>query len=253
MARRVVITGGASGIGRTIAERFAALGDRVAICDASAGHIADVQAQMPDALSAQADVTDERQMQAFFDQVTAAYGGLDVLVSNAGIGGPAGSIETLNLKDWRRCLSVNLDGAFLACGWAAELMRAQKSGLILLMSSTSGLYGVPNRAPYVAAKWGLVGLAKTLAMELGPAGVRVNAICPGAVEGARMDQVLAMESDFTGRPAAQIEAQYSQGVSLRRFVSPEDIADMAVFLASDAARQITGQAMAVDGHTERMV
>ena len=253
MARRVVITGGASGIGRTIAERFAALGDRVAICDASAGHIADVQAQMPDALSAQADVTDERQMQAFFDQVTAAYGGLDVLVSNAGICGPAGSIETLNLKDWRRCLSVNLDGAFLACGWAAELMRAQKSGLILLMSSTSGLYGVPNRAPYVAAKWGLVGLAKTLAMELGPAGVRVNAICPGAVEGARMDQVLAMESDFTGHPAAQIEAQYSQGVSLRRFVSPEDIADMAVFLASDAARQITGQAMAVDGHTERMV
>ena len=84
----------------------------------------DVQAQMPDALSAQADVTDERQMQAFFDQVTAAYGGLDVLVSNAGIGGPAGSIETLNLKDWRRCLSVNLDGAFWACGWAAELMRA---------------------------------------------------------------------------------------------------------------------------------
>jgi len=253
MARRVVITGGASGIGRMIAERFAALGDRVAICDASAGHIAAVQAQMPEALSVQADVTDERQMQAFFDQVKAAYGGLDVLVSNAGIGGPAGSIETLKLEDWRRCLSVNLDGAFLACRWAAELMRAQKSGLILLMSSTSGLYGVPNRAPYVAAKWGLVGLAKTLAMELGPAGVRVNAICPGAVEGARMDQVLAMESDFTGRPAAQIEAQYSQGVSLRRFVSPEDIADMAVFLASDAARQITGQAMAVDGHTERMV
>lgn len=253
MARRVVITGGASGLGRTIAECFAALGDRVAICDASADHLADVQAHMPDALSAQADVTDERQMQAFFDQVTAAYGGLDVLVSNAGIGGPAGSIETLNIRDWRRCLSVNLDGAFLACRWAAELMRAQKSGLILLMSSTSGLYGVPNRAPYVAAKWGLVGLAKTLAMELGPAGVRVNAICPGAVEGARMDQVLAMESDFTGRPAAQIKAQYSQGVSLRRFVSPEDIADMAVFLASDAARQITGQAMAVDGHTERMV
>lgn len=253
MAQRVVITGGAFGIGRTIAERFAALGDRVAICDASAGHIAAVQAQMPEALSVQADVTDERQMQAFFNQVKAAYGGLDVLVSNAGIGGPAGSIETLKLEDWRRCLSVNLDGAFLACRWAAELMRAQKSGLILLMSSTSGLYGVPNRAPYVVAKWGLVGLAKTLAMELGPDGVRVNAICPGAVQGARMDQVLAMESDFTGRPAVEIEAQYSQGVSLRRFVSPEDIADMAIFLASDAARQITGQAMAVDGHTERMV
>ncbi|MDG1425158.1 MAG: SDR family oxidoreductase [Paracoccaceae bacterium] len=253
MARRVVITGGASGIGRTIAERFASLGDRVAICDASANNIAAFQMQMPDALTAQADVTDQDQMQVFFDQVTQHLGGVDVLVSNAGIGGPAGSIETLKLEDWRRCLSVNLDGAFLACGWAAELMRAQKSGLILLMSSSSGLFGVPNRAPYVAAKWGLVGLAKTLAMELGPAGVRVNAICPGAVEGTRMDQVLAMESDFTGRPAAEIEQQYSQGVSLRRFVSPKDIADMAVFLASDAARQITGQAMAVDGHTERMV
>ena len=253
MARRVVITDGWSGIGWTIAERFAALGGRVAICDASADHLADVQAQMPDALGAQADVTDERQMQAFFDQVTATYGGLDVLVSNAGIGGPAGSIETIKLKDWRRCLSFNPDGAFLACGWAAELMRTQKNDLILLISSTSGLFGVPNWAPYVAAKLGLIGLAKTLAMELGSAGVRVNAVCPGAVEDARMDQVLAMESDFTGRPAAQINAQYNQGVSLCRFVSSEDIADMAVFLASDAARKITGQALAVDGHTERMV
>ena len=109
------------------------------------------------------------------------------------------------------------------------------------------------RSPYVAAKWGLIGLTKTLAMELGPSGVRVNAICPGAVEGDRMQHVLEIEANATARSLEEIRQQYSQGVSLRRFVSPEDIADMAVFLSSEAARQVTGQALAVDGHTESMV
>ena len=132
-------------------------------------------------------------------------------------------------------------------------MRAQGAGVILFMSSSSGLHGVPMRSPYVAAKWGLIGLTKTLAMELGPSGVRVNAICPGAVEGDRMQHVLEIEANATGRSLKEMRQQYSQGVSLRRFVSPEDIADMAVFLSSEAARQVTGQALAVDAHTERMV
>ena len=129
----------------------------------------------------------------------------------------------------------------------------QGAGVILFMSSSSGLHGVPMRSPYVAAKWGLIGLTKTLAMELGPSGVRVNAICPGAVEGDRMQHVLEIEANATGRSLKEMRQQYSQGVSLRRFVSPEDIADMAVFLSSEAARQVTGQALAVDAHTERMV
>jgi NAD(P)-dependent dehydrogenase (short-subunit alcohol dehydrogenase family) len=159
----------------------------------------------------------------------------------------------LQYDAWQACLSVNLNGAFLGARWASEMMRAQGAGVILFMSSSSGLHGVPMRSPYVAAKWGLIGLTKTLAMELGPSGVRVNAICPGAVEGDRMQHVLEIEANATARSLEEIRQQYSQGVSLRRFVSPEDIADMAVFLSSEAARQVTGQALAVDGHTESMV
>ena len=200
-----------------------------------------------------ADVTDEDEMQQFFAQVTAVFAGVDIFISNAGTGGPAGPLDALQYDAWQACLSVNLNGAFLGARWASEMMRAQGAGVILFMSSSSGLHGVPMRSPYVAAKWGLIGLTKTLAMELGPSGVRVNAICPGAVEGDRMQHVLEIEANATGRSLKEMRQQYSQGVSLRRFVSPEDIADMAVFLSSEAARQVTGQALAVDGHTERMV
>jgi len=194
-------------------------------------------------------VTDEDQMQHFFAQVTERFAGVDIFISNAGTGGPAGPLDELQYDAWQACLSVNLNGAFLGARWASEMMRAQGAGVILFMSSSSGLHGVPMRSPYVAAKWGLIGLTKTLAMELGPSGVRVNAICPGAVEGDRMQHVLEIEANATARSLEEIRQQYSQGVSLRRFVSPEDIADMAVFLSSEAARQVTGQALAVDGHT----
>jgi len=123
----------------------------------------------------------------------------------------------------------------------------------LLTSSTSGLFACPLRSPYVAAKWGLIGLTKTLAMELGPSGVRVNAICPGAVEGPRMDRVLAIEAEALGKTVQEVRQQYTGGVSLRSFVSANDIADTVLFLASPAARKITGQAITIDGHTESMV
>ena len=253
MARRVVITGGASGLGRMMAQKFSSKGDRLAICDVSRVHIDALKQEMPEALCIECNVTHEVQMQGFFEKVHTEFGGVDILLSNAGTGGPAGPLETLGFSDWRDCLSVNLDGAFLSCRWAGEQMRAQESGLILIISSTSGLFGVPNRAPYVTAKWGLIGLMKTLAMELGPAGVRVNAICPGSVEGDRMERVLDMESAALGQDRATVQAQYTQGVSLRKFMSPKDIAEMAFFLASDAAQNVTGQAISVDGNTERMV
>ncbi|MEY3003171.1 MAG: D-beta-hydroxybutyrate dehydrogenase [Pseudomonadota bacterium] len=248
MSRRVVITGGASGLGRVMAEAFMAAGDRVAVCDADAAAVAAV----PPAIRArQADVTDPAAMDAFFAGIEADWQGADVVIANAGIGGPAGPIETLGFEDWQRCLSVNLDGAFLACRWAARVMRAQGAGVILLTSSVSGLFGFPWRTPYVAAKWGMVGLTKALASELGPAGVRVNAICPGAVEGPRMDRVVAMEAQAQGRSEADVRAGFTQGVALRRFVTADEVAAMALFLASPAAASISGQAMAVDGHTER--
>uniref|UniRef100_UPI003B524414 SDR family oxidoreductase n=1 Tax=Roseovarius indicus TaxID=540747 RepID=UPI003B524414 len=253
MTQRVVITGGASGIGLTLARRFAERGDRVALCDADAAAVAQVQADHPDMLARQADVTDEAQMQAFFDEVEAALGGVDVLCANAGTGGPAGRIEDLDYGQWQACIAVNVHGVFLACRWAARLMREQGSGLILMTTSTSGMYGVPHRSPYVAAKWGLVGLTKTLAMELGPVGVRVNAIAPGAVEGARMERVVQMEAKASGRTEEEMRAVYVKGNSLRTWVTADHLADMALFLASPAAEKISGQVMAVDGHTESMV
>ena len=253
MARRVVITGGASGLGREMAQKFLSQGDRVAICDVSRVNIEALKQERPEILGVQCDVTDELQMQEFFDKVQTEFGGVDIFLSNAGTGGPAGLLETIEFYEWRDCVSVNLDGAFLSCRWAGQQMRAQGSGVILIISSTSGLFGVPNRAPYVTAKWGLIGLMKTLAMELGPAGVRVNAICPGSVDGDRMERVLDMESAATGQDRSAVQAQYTQGVSLRKFMSPQDIAEMAFFLASEVAQNVTGQAISVDGNTERMV
>ena len=248
MSRRVIITGGASGLGLAMAQAFLGQGDRVAVCDADPAAVA----ALPEGLRAEvADVTDEAAMAGFLGRVEADWGGADVVISNAGIGGPAGPLETLDFTDWQRCLSVNLDGAFLTCRWAARVMKGQGTGLILLTSSVSGLFGFPGRTPYVATKWGIVGLTKALASELGPHGVRVNAICPGAVEGPRMDRVVAMEAAARGVSAEAVRAGFTDGVALRRFVTAEEVAAMALFLASPGAAAISGQALAVDGHTER--
>ncbi|MCH2163624.1 MAG: SDR family oxidoreductase [Marinovum sp.] len=248
MGRRVIITGGASGIGAVMAARFAALGDRVAVCDLDAEALVTCPAE----IAMRADVTSQSDMEAFLGHVEAEWEGADVVLSNAGIGGPAGPIETLDFEGWRATIASSLDGTFHTCAWAARVMKAQGSGVLLLTSSTSGLWGVPNRSPYVAAKWGIVGLMKTLAMELGPHGIRVNALCPGAVEGPRMERVLAKEAAAAGVDIETQRGLYADGVSLRSWVSADDIADTAIFLASDAARHISGQAMAIDGHTERM-
>lgn len=250
-SQRIVITAGGGGIGAALARRFAAQGARVAVCDLD-GDAARSVAQEIDGIGMGADVTNEAQMQAFFDAVDAGFGGVDVLCANAGIGGPASGIEDMDLADWRRTISANLDGAFLACRWAAARMKAQGAGRIVLTSSTSGQWGVPTRAPYVTAKWGVIGLMKTLAMELGTFGICVNAICPGAVEGPRMERVVANEAAARNVPEAEVRALYAQGTSLRTWVTADDIADSVLFLASDAAGKISGQSLSVDGHTERM-
>lgn len=250
---RVLITGGATGLGRAMAEGFAAQGARVAICDADPTAVATMQAERPDILAAQADVTDKAAMDAFLSGLERDWQGIDVVCANAGIGGPAGRIEDLEFTDWMRCVEVNLGGAFLTCRWAARLMRAQKSGLIVLTSSTAGQFGYPLRSPYAAAKWGVVGLTKTLAMELGPDGVRVNAICPGAVEGDRMDRVVAMESEASGQTQDTVRAQYVRGVSMRAWVNAKDVTDTVLWLSSPQARMISGQIIAIDGHTETLV
>ena len=223
----------------------------MAVCDADADAVAGFAARTG-LRAAVSDVTDGAAMADFLGAIERDWGGADVMISNAGTGGPAGRIEDIAFDEWRACLSVNLDGAFHAAGWAARVMRREGRGVILFTASTSGLFGHPERSPYAVAKWGIVGLMKTLAMELGPDGIRVNAICPGAVEGARMERMLANEARARGGDPEEIRAAYVRGTSLRTWVTADDVAEMALFLASPAAARITGQAMAVDGHTEAM-
>lgn len=252
MTRRVIVTGGAAGIGRAIAERFLADGDSVAICDADPEAVSTFSATHPGSIAAVADVTSEPQMDGFLRDLESRWHGVDVVCANAGTGGPAGAIETLNYEDWQRCIATNVHGSFLTCRWAARLMRTQGSGLIVMTSSTAGIMGYPLRSPYAAAKWAIVGMTKTLAMELGPAGVRVNAICPGAVEGPRMDRVVANEAKARGLSEDEVRASYVTGVSMKTWVTAEDIANAIHFLASNAGSKISGQVLSVDGHTETL-
>ena len=194
-------------------------------------------------------VTDEDAMADVFARMRAA-GGVDVVCANAGVAGPTALVEDVDWPDWQACVDVTLGGAFLTSKLAAPLMKAAGRGAIVLTSSTAGQYGYPNRAPYAAAKWGVIGLMKTLAMELGPFGIRANAICPGAVEGPRMEGVIEREAVAKGMTAAAVRDGYAAGTSMRTFVTAQDVADMAVFLGSDAAGRVSGQVIAVDGHTE---
>lgn len=248
--QRVVITAGGAGIGRALALAFHEAGARVAVCDMDADAIAELAEIQPDIQGHVANVTSPDDMASFLGAVDAEFGGVDVAIANAGTGGPAGPIEDLALEDWRACISANLDGAFLLTQWAARHMKAQKSGAVILTSSTAGLFGYPMRSPYATAKWGVIGLMKTLACELGPYGVRVNAICPGAVEGERMERVLKNEAAAKGQDIEQVRQIYVKGVSMKTWVSANDIADMALFLASPAASKVSGMAMSVDGHSE---
>lgn len=245
--QNVLITAGASGIGRAMADAFAEAGARVWVVDSDAEALG---ACPQDWHRDHIDVTDEALVADLFARLGAEWGGLDVLCANAGIAGPTALIEDQPLDGFRRCVAVNLEGAFLFTRAAAPLMKAAKRGAIIFTSSTAGMFGYPNRAPYSAAKWAVNGLMKTTAMELGPFGIRANSICPGSVEGPRMEGVLAREAAAKGTTRDAIYAGYASGTSMRSFVEAKDIAQMAVFLASDAARFVSGQIIAVDGHTE---
>lgn len=247
MSGRVLITAGGAGIGRALAEGFAAAGWQVWVADVDQAALDTCQI---DWRKSRVSAADEAGMAAMFAELAADWGGLDALCANAGIAGPTGRVEDIALEDWRACVSVNLEGAFLAAKYAVPLMKPAGAGAILITSSTAGQYGMPMRAPYSSAKWAVIGLMKTLAMELGPFGIRVNAICPGSVEGPRMERVLEKEAAIKGMTRDQVYQGYAGGTSMKTFVEASDIANMAVFLASPAARYVSGQVIAVDGHTE---
>ena len=247
MSQRVLITAGASGIGRVMAETFARDGASVWVVDNNA----EALSACPETWRKTClDVTHEQGVTMLFEELKGSWGSLDTLCSNAGVAGPGAPVEDVSLADWRACVSVSLEGAFLFAKHTAPLMKAQRSGAIIITSSTAGIFGFANRSPYVSAKWAVIGLMKTLAIELGPFNVRANALCPGPVEGERMNYVADREAQQKGRTREDVLAEYASGSSMLKLVRPEDVAEMAVFLASDKATLISGQVIAVDGHTQ---
>lgn len=229
-----------------MAKAFAGSGHRVWVTDVDSAMIAALPAGIRGSL---VDASLEPGMAALFAEIAAEWGGLDVLCANAGIKGPTAGIEEMDLAAWHQCLAVNLDGAMLAAKYGARLMKPAGVGCMIFTSSTSGLFGTPYRAPYVAAKWGVIGLMKTVAMELGPYGIRANAICPGSVTGPRIDRVIEAEAAQKGTTPDAIRKGYASGTALKRLSDPEDVAGLALFLASDGARMISGQALSLDGFT----
>jgi len=250
--KRAVVTAGAGGIGRAIVESFMAAGARVHICDVDAAQLEAARMGLPEVGATLADVADAAAVDRLFDDVADRLGGLDILVNNAGIAGPTAPAEDIAPEDWRRTIAVDLNGAFHCARRAIPLLKRAGGGAIVNIASTAGLLGFPNRSPYAAAKWGIIGLTKTLAMELGPFGIRVNAICPGSVDGPRMDRVIAADAAARGLDPAEVRKAYVAQVSMRTFVDAADIANMALFICSDAGARISGQALAVDGHTETL-
>ena len=242
-----LITAGGSGTGRAMAEAFSAAGARVWVTDISQSALDNCP---QDWLRDCVDVADPSAMSGLFQRVRDVWGGLDTLCANAGTAGMTALTEDQNFAEFQRCLAVNLGGALLATQGALPLMKAAGSGCIIFTGSTAGLFGCPYRAPYVAAKWAINGLMKTVAMEAGSYGIRANVIAPGCVEGPRIDGVIEREAVAKCTTPDIIRNAYKSGTSLRAFARPQDVAAMAVFLASDAGARISGQILTIDGHTE---
>ena len=247
-ALRVAITAAGSGIGFAVAQAFAADGATVHVCDLTAEGVE--AAAAAGLVATRVDVADIAALDHWMDSTLAELGGLDVLVNNAGAAGPTALVEDVEADEWQRCLAIGVTSHYRTCSRVVPSMKAAGSGSIINIASTAGQHGLGMRSPYVAAKWAVIGLTKTLAIELGSSNVRVNAICPGSVDGARMRGVIDREAAARGVERDAVEREYLQGQSIARWVQPTEIADMCLFLASDAARMVSGQAIAVDGHTE---
>ena len=251
MSQKVLVTAGANGIGLAIVRAFVAAGARVATCDIDRAGLAALRASLPDVLTFECDVSVRSQVQAMVPAAVEALGGLDVLVNNAGIGGPTAPVEQFPAEEWDRVLQVNLTGTFDVTRLAIPHLKRSAAGSIIVMSSAAGRFGYPNRSAYSASKWALVGLAKTLAIELGEWGIRANALLPGAVDGDRLHRVYAGRVAATGQPLEQVLAAAMAGQSLKHFVDPADVAALAVFLASDAGKSISGQALSMDNDMQK--
>lgn len=243
---RVIVTAGAGGIGRAIVDAFRAEGARVATCDIDEAGVVSLP---PEVARERVDVSDHAALGGFVSRMAEEMGGLDCLVNNAGIAGPTGQIEDLDLAKIEHCLAICLTSQFVTIGRAVPHLRQSDNPSIVNISSLAGRLGFRLRSPYAAAKWGVIGLTKSMAAELGPDRIRVNAVLPGLVAGERQRRVLEARAEARGIDFAQAEAEAFSYTSIRDYVSPQQIADQILFLASPRGRTISGQALSVCGDT----
>lgn len=249
---RVMVSAGAAGIGLAIARAFHREGALVSVCDVDIAALAALATSDPALHGVACDVSDRAAVQRWFAAAGDRLGGLDCLVSNAGIAGPTGGVETIAPEDWDRCIAIDLTGHFNCVRLAVPLLRRSANPSIVGVSSLAGRLGFALRTPYAAAKWGVIGLMRSLAIELGPDRIRVNALLPGVVAGPRQQSVLAAKAKARGVAFDEIERAAFAATSIKEYVTPEQLADYVVFLASRRAATISGQALSVCGDTNML-
>ena len=251
--KRALITAGAGGIGRRTAELFSQAGAKVFICDIDRDQLEDARDKVPNLDGTLTDVSDRDALKDMFAAAIDYLGGLDILVNNAGTAGPTAPVEEVSLDDWMSCIDINLTSTFLMTHMAVPHLRQAGGGAIINLSSAAGKFGFPMRSPYSAAKWGIVGFTRTIAIELGSDRIRCNAIQPGAVEGARIDRVIKAKAEAKGISENAMRNELASIASLKEFVSSDDIASMILFLCSKAGAHVTGQAISIDAGLEGLV
>jgi len=246
-----IITGGGRGIGRVIAQRFADEGAAVTVSGTNKEALDGVAQEIRDrggrALAIVADVADEAAVETLIAATLAEFSGLDILVNNAGIAGPTAPVIEVRREDWDRTLAVNLTGAMLCAKHALPHLIGQRSGRIINITSIAGLQGYALRSPYCASKWAMIGLTQTLAIEAGQYNITANAIAPGPVRGPRIESVIRNRAAQMNVTFEEVERQYIEPIALKRMVEEDDIAAMALFLACDEGRNITGETLNISG------
>ena len=250
--QRALITGAGSGIGKVMAQHFEKAGARIWICDADTNNLELSLKENLDWNGTPCDVSDELQVDKLFKEMSDSFGGLEILVNNAGIAGPTAPVEKIDPGEWRRSVGVNLNGAFYCTRLATPLLKNSPKASIINISSVAGRLGFARRLPYASTKWAMIGFTESLAKELGPSEIRVNALLPGIVEGPRIEGVFQARAESEGVPYEEVRDRVLNNVSMKRMVSAGDVAEMAVFLCSEAGKNISGQSISVCGNVENL-